>query len=415
MSHNSRYYAKRITKKEASKCRTLDSFFGVKQVTVPAPGPDTASVSDTDSTIIISNTTSTTDTVTEPEESSTSSPITITDSASLSGSDKVEITPTPDIEIDPPTPRPSPCAQPLVSLVPNSKSNETLSSTASANGSDDDDDDDDETLSMVPDARQFCSFKYEQKYNWMYYSVVKGGYICKYCELFGQGCDQEAKFVGEGVKLGTHPSRKLEKHANSKKHTWSVDRYAQFNSKVNVLQLIQKKSLDQKEQNREVIKKLFRCLYFLVRQKWAITETFEPFVRFVAELGVGDLMRHLNSDDVNRVSYLSSKSVTQMLANLSQVIEDQLLKSLRGKKFSLLADESTDTANRSQLSIFCRWNNNGIVGDHYMGLVHLERARAEDILQAIETFFTAKGVSLTDMRFMGFDGCNTMSGEQKGE
>jgi hypothetical protein len=37
---------------------------------------------------------------------------------------------------------------------------------------------------MVPDARVFSSKKNEQKYPWLYDSVVNQGYLCKFCELF---------------------------------------------------------------------------------------------------------------------------------------------------------------------------------------------------------------------------------------
>ena len=41
---------------------------------------------------------------------------------------------------------------------------------------------------LVPDQRLFMSSKYERRYNWLYYSATKGGYCCNYCckicELF---------------------------------------------------------------------------------------------------------------------------------------------------------------------------------------------------------------------------------------
>ena len=37
---------------------------------------------------------------------------------------------------------------------------------------------------MAPDARVFSSIKNEQKYPWLYDSVVHQVYLCKFCELF---------------------------------------------------------------------------------------------------------------------------------------------------------------------------------------------------------------------------------------
>ena len=49
-----------------------------------------------------------------------------------------------------------------------------------------------------------------------------------------------------------------------------------------------------------------------------------------------------------------------------------------------------------------------------MGLIEMDRTRAEDFMKAIEKFFIAKGVDIKYVRFMGFDGCSTMSGTHNG-
>ena len=270
------------------------------------------------------------------------------------------------------------------------------------------------------DGRKFVSLKWEQMFNWLYYSNVKGGFLCKICELFAFDKQGETEYIDIGVNLGDHACRKLSKHAESKRHTNAVMRYTKFTSNVNVYKQVKSQKQTEIDRNREVIKKLHRCLYFLVRQKWAVTENFEAFVRFVADLGVEDLAWHLESppsDDTSqseKVTYLSSKSVGQMIENFGDVLERHCLASLGNNKFALLADESTDKANRSQLAIYCRWNDNGTVSDHFMGLIEMGRTRAEDFMRAIQTFFVAKGVDIRNVRFMGFDGCATMSGTHKG-
>ena len=233
------------------------------------------------------------------------------------------------------------------------------------------------------DGRRFASLKYEQMFNWVYFSCSKNGYMCKICELFspendGQG---QTEYIDKGAVLGDHPGRRLSKHTESLRHKTAALRYTQFTCNTNVYRQIKSHEQGDIERNREVIKKLHRCLYFLIRQKWAASENFEQFVKFVADLGVEDLARHLesipkssqaNSDNTrDKVTYLSSKSVSQMLENLGEVVERHCLASLGNKKFALLADESTDKANRSQLAIYLRWNDNGAVSDHFMGLVEM--------------------------------------------
>ena len=68
---------------------------------------------------------------------------------------------------------------------------------------------------------------------------------------------------------------------------------------------------------------------------------------------------------------------------ISDHTEGQLLQSLKGKKFSLLADESTDSANRSQFSIMCRLESGHEVKDHFMGIVNVETATSLNLMDAI--------------------------------
>lgn len=59
------------------------------------------------------------------------------------------------------------------------------------------------------DGRKFASLKYEQQFNWVYYSSVKGGYLCKICDLFAVEKDGQSEYIDKGVQLGEHPTRKL--------------------------------------------------------------------------------------------------------------------------------------------------------------------------------------------------------------
>jgi hypothetical protein len=52
---------------------------------------------------------------------------------------------------------------------------------------------------MVPDARVFSSMKIEQKYPWLYDSVVHQEYLCKFC---GDSSSSQ-EFVTVGINLGT--------------------------------------------------------------------------------------------------------------------------------------------------------------------------------------------------------------------
>jgi hypothetical protein len=56
---------------------------------------------------------------------------------------------------------------------------------------------------MVPGSRVFSSIKNEQKYPWLYDSVVHQGYLCKFCELFCGHSSSSQEFVTVDINLGT--------------------------------------------------------------------------------------------------------------------------------------------------------------------------------------------------------------------
>ncbi|XP_033744317.1 E3 SUMO-protein ligase KIAA1586-like [Pecten maximus] len=265
------------------------------------------------------------------------------------------------------------------------------------------------------DRRKFNAAKYESAFSWLYHSSVTCGYMCKYCELFVFGAHSSCKpFVTKGVKLGTHPSRKLKKHDQSSEHKAAVQHYALSRSNVNVYQQLKAQGEDQIQYNREVVKKIFKCVDFLIRQKWAATENMAKVVKFVAGLGVKDLQQYLIQSSSHSVKYVSSSSVTQMITCISNLLERQILHDIHDKEFSFLADESADLAHRSQLSIMARFAQaDQTVKTHFLGFVQLEKGTAEAIMEAIQGFLIAKDIDIANIRFMGFDGCNTMSGIQK--
>jgi hypothetical protein len=96
------------------------------------------------------------------------------------------------------------------SLLPNTASNDIQQHVNSANSGDVDIRNLTVTLIrscapevMVPDARVFSSMKNEQKYPWLYDSVVHKGYLCKLCELFFGPSSSSQECVTVFINLGT--------------------------------------------------------------------------------------------------------------------------------------------------------------------------------------------------------------------
>ena len=85
--------------------------------------------------------------------------------------------------------------------------------------------------------------------------------------------------------------------------------------------------------------------------------------------------------------------------------------------FTLLGDESTDEADRSQLYVFARYVDvcSNLRVEKFLGMVKLSALKkAIDLHATIMKLLNSKGINNSQIRFMGLDGTNAMSEERKG-
>ncbi|KAL4230252.1 hypothetical protein ACF0H5_010638 [Mactra antiquata] len=85
----------------------------------------------------------------------------------------------------------------------------------------------------------------------------------------------------------------------------------------------------------------------------------------------------------------------------------------QGQTVAQSQNVASDQANRTQLSIFARWVSDVGAVELYMGLVNVQKTTSAAMMEAVSSFCRGKGIDMRDIRFVGLDGCNTMSGEHK--
>lgn len=209
MTHNEKYYVKKITKRDAKGSLKISDIFNIgKNLSKQSSSNEikdivTDIINDIVDNVVPTSTTSPTQSTHDPE---------------------VEVVPSK-----------------LKKLSESPSCSYTLSST---------------DVSVI-DQRKFNPAKYESMYKWMYYSHSKGGYLCKFCELYVPSSLCEKPFVSKGVQIGTHPTRQLETHQESAGHKASVEKYSFQTSNTNVARQLRAQMLKGKEKNRSVVKKNF--------------------------------------------------------------------------------------------------------------------------------------------------------------
>lgn len=106
-----------------------------------------------------------------------------------------------------------------------------------------------------------------------------------------------------------------------------------------------------KEQKRR-LKKFLMTTYFIAWKKWAIRENFRDIVTFLKHFSDADIAEHLRGSGT-RPTYVSTASTYEFAKCLSEHLEEGFLSHIvAATNLCLMADKTTDIADRAQLSIF---------------------------------------------------------------
>ncbi|KAF0753047.1 zinc finger protein 862-like [Aphis craccivora] len=138
---------------------------------------------------------------------------------------------------------------------------------------------------------------------------------------------------------------KLNKHNDSASHIRSIEqeRLTLVFSKNPVYCQILNQSSEECKINRKHFSLLFRSIYFLAKEEIAHTTKYEPLIKRLIMKSSESFENWIvtNSD---RSTYISKATTSELLCCASEILCKKLNDEVFGKKFSLMADESTNEA-----------------------------------------------------------------------
>lgn len=258
---------------------------------------------------------------------------------------------------------------------------------------------------------------WKKKYPWMDYDSVLKGMVCSTCKVYGKVPVQaRGAWVTRPVNHWAKATVLLAKHAKSDWHLAAIEAkvLSQSMEGHGVIEQIVSASEEERKQNREFFIKLIRSLYYLVKHHIPHTTCFEGIITLQIENGDVKLETHRRNCPSN-ATYESYTTITELLTSISNVLEQQLLCSLKDSPyFSLMADESTDIASQEELSICARWLHENKPVEHFLGVVHAREVNSKALTEYILNFVQPRGINVEKMRGLGFDGASTMSGIRSG-
>jgi hypothetical protein len=113
-------------------------------------------------------------------------------------------------------------------------------------------------------------------------------------------------------------------------------------------------------------------------------------------------------------TYISKATAFEILRCVSEILDKKLDNDVFGKKFSLMADESTNINNKSELSICIRFVKNNQPVEQFLGIVDLSDTKSQTIVDAINGELAKHNLSYENIIDCGFDGASNMSGNKSG-
>ena len=128
-----------------------------------------------------------------------------------------------------------------------------------------------------------------------------------------------------------------------------------------------------------------------------------------------DLEKYLESYSKN-ASYISKTTQNELIESSGQIIKKNLLQDIKKSQYySVIADESSGTSNKEQMSLVLRFFDKSFdVREDFLGFLHCKsglsgKALSETLLRAISEL----NLDIHDCRGQGYDGAAAVSGHKR--
>lgn len=299
---------------------------------------------------------------------------------------------------------------------------------------------------VVPEGKKNRSFQISwlKGHEWLAYSKIAGGGLCKMCILFGR---REAGT--NDVKLGklvSEPLTRYKKAIETITHHESTNYHrANVVASQNFLMVMEGKSMDvvvqmrsqemkNVEENRKKLVPIIKTIILCGRQNIPLRGhrddgslesessyehgegNFRALLKFRIDAGDEILHEHVKTCAKN-ASYISKSTQNDLIECCGELIRNKIVDKIKkAKYFTIIADETTDVSVCEQLAICIRYfdvDTNKIQEDFLM-FVEVVRVTGENIAHHILKALENLNLDITLCRGQAYDGGANMSGKIKG-
>ena len=243
--------------------------------------------------------------------------------------------------------------------------------------------------------------------------------MCKICEVYPySGGSSKGAFSTRPCLNTSHPNHAFKKHEKSARHKKLQPKLSSSEASVydQIIVGAEKINLNKRNSNHLYMRKCIHTIYLMIQRNIALLENYGEMMNFIAETLAEQIAKqHLETYPSN-ATYTSYRFAESFVDTMNFSFESKTLKEIYDARILILyADESENASYKKTFSMFVRYlSSTEQKIKTFFGILNLKGKTAEEIMNAIQKFFTAKSLRIDTILFSVLDGTNSMSGKKNG-
>ncbi|XP_007453907.1 PREDICTED: zinc finger MYM-type protein 1 isoform X3 [Lipotes vexillifer] len=257
-------------------------------------------------------------------------------------------------------------------------------------------------------------------------SIKKDVIFCYSCQLF---CQKKISYGGEsfaaqGISNWKKTLEKFRKHEKSEMHSKSLQFWREYQFCDEAVNDSVSNHSKQIEGNKKYLKLIIENILFLGKQ-CLLLRGDDQSVSSVNKGNFLELLEIRAKDKGEEIFRLMNSQVdfynsTQIQNDIIEIIKTEMLKDIVNEinvssAFSIICDETTDSATKGQFSICVRYpqktSKSILIKERFLGFIDVEEMTGTNLHRSIKTYLQQIGVDLDKIRGQAYDSTSNWRGK----
>ena len=278
-------------------------------------------------------------------------------------------------------------------------------------------------VSEIQGKKRRAQIDWFHDYKWLHYEVQLDKVFCYFCGKAFQEQklllkkNTDLAFISKGFNNWKKAHDRFKAHIESENHKEAISKL-QTNEVKDIGEVLSKEHMTEKAENRKYFMKVVSTIRYLVRQNIPLRGHDSNNSNFL------QLMK-LRAEDMPEINdwlekkigkYVHHEVQNEIIDIMAKMVEQKVLEPIQMSDFSLMCDETTDSANLEQAVIVLRWVDDETyeISEDFVGLRTLELKTGEAIFQMIKSALDEFLLNFSQVKGQNYDGAYNMSGSKKG-